>query len=110
MSSINQWQGNHKAAFVLHLTSPETDGPRSRGGPCLQYVQVLCPTSSTVALMAVYRSHDYFNKALGNFVGLGRLLSYICEATERTPAGLVCHSVSAFYDVPNEAMRALLGR
>jgi thymidylate synthase len=108
--SINAWRANHRAAFVLHLASPETDAPRSRGGPCLQYVQVLCPTSSSIALVAIYRSHDYFNKALANYVGLGRLLSFICEATDRTPAGLVCHSVSAFYDVPNETMRALLAR
>ena len=46
----------------------------------------------------VYRSHDFINKALGNFVGLTRLLEFVCFHTGRRPGRLVCHSIRAFVD------------
>jgi hypothetical protein len=110
VDSLERWETNHRAALTMHLSSAETDSPRTRGGPCLQYIQVACPKATSVALVAVYRSHDYFNKALGNFIGLGRLLRFIADETGREPAGLVCHSIHAFFSGSDAQMRALLAR
>lgn len=110
IDAMTRWTNNHKAAIVLHISSAETDGIRTRGGPCLQYLQVLCPTRGRVDLMAVYRSHDYFNKTLGNLVGLGRLQQFIANETEREVGRLVCHSVHAFVAAPHATARALLAQ
>jgi len=108
IASMSRWTTNHRAAITLHISSPDTDGFRTRGGPCLQYIQVVCPTRESVDLVAVYRSHDYFNKTLGNLVGLGLLQQFIANQTGRRVGGLVCHSIHAFLGAPKSTVRALL--
>jgi thymidylate synthase len=98
ISKINDWKRmNYNAAFVFHLSSPETDGPRKIGGPCWQYGE-LSLRDGKINFSVVYRSHDYFGKVLGNFIGLSRLLSFICEETGMEPGIMTCHSVWAFFD------------
>jgi len=108
ISAMRAWERNHKSVVVLHTSSAETDGIRTRGGPCLQYVQLNCPDPGTVDIVAVYRNHDYFNKALGNFIGLARLLRFVCEAIAREPGSLTCHSVHAFLGAPRSRVSDLL--
>ena len=96
--AMSGWKNNYKAAFRMSISNPESDSIKPIGAPCLQYVQVLCPSKSTASLFVVYRNHDFYARALGNFIGLGFLLKFICEHTNRTPENLVCHSVHAFYD------------
>lgn len=110
IASMSSWEHNHKAVVVLHTSSAETDGVRTRGGPCLQYVQLNCPDFHNVNLLAVYRNHDYFNKALGNFIGLARLLDYVAAETNRKPGSLTCVSAHAYFDVSRASMHALLAR
>lgn len=96
ITKIKNWKPmDYKAAFVFHLSSPETDGPRKMGGPCWHYGQ-LALRSGKIDFSVIYRSHDYFEKALGNLIGLSRLLNFICEATKMEPGIITCHSVSAF--------------
>lgn len=102
---LNSWQNNPKSALVIHTSSAETDNPRPLGGPCLQYVELLCPDKNTVSMLAVYRNHDFFSKAFGNFIGLGQLLKYICQETGRNPGTLVCHSAHADYQTTKEVFR-----
>jgi thymidylate synthase len=56
------------------------------------------PSQSTINLVAVYRNHDYFNKALGNFVGLARLLDFLCTQAGKKPGQITCHSVHYYID------------
>ncbi len=46
--------------------------------------------------VVVYRNHDFFNKALGNFIALGQLLKFIADASGKTAGRLICHSVHAY--------------
>lgn len=98
IGSIRSWTKNHKAALVIHTSSAETDSIKKLlGNPCLQYVELLCPDANTITLFAVYRNHDFFEKVLGNFIGLGQLLKFICDETGRNPGQLVCHSAHAYF-------------
>lgn len=98
IGSIRSWTKNHKAALVIHTSSAETDSVKKLlGNPCLQYVELLCPDANTITMLAVYRNHDFFEKVLGNFIGLGQLLKFICDETGRTPGQLVCHSAHAYF-------------
>ena len=94
--ALTSWKNNPHAALTLHISSPETDSLRPLGAPCWHFGEFLCPDRQTVELVAVYRNHDYFNKALGNFIGLSRLLRFICIETGRNPGRLVCHSIRAY--------------
>ena len=92
INGISAWQSKPRAAFVLHLSSTELDNPRPRGAPCWQYAQFLRSEDATLSLVAVYRSHDYFQKALGNFVGLTRLLKFVCHHGSMQPGTITCLS------------------
>lgn len=98
ITKINTWEKkNYNAAFVFHLSSPETDGPRKLGGPCWHFGE-LSIRNGKIDFSVVYRSHDYFGKTLGNLIGLSRLLSFICEETGMEPGIMTCHSIWAFFD------------
>jgi len=84
----------------MHISSADTDSLiKTIGNPCLQFIEILCPDRDTVSLLAVYRNHDYYRKTLGNFIGLGQLLKFICDETGRNTGTLTCHSAHAYYDV-----------
>jgi thymidylate synthase len=106
--ALNDWPGNHRAALVLHTSSIETDKPRTRGGPCLQYVQIQCPTSKSVELLAIYRNHDYSNKVLGNFFGLSRLLRFIGSESGRTAGNISCVSAHAYFAATLQQQTSLM--
>jgi thymidylate synthase len=61
-------------------------------------------------MTAVYRAHDYFGKALGNLVGLSRLLTFVGAQTNHEIGTLTCHSTYAFIDVTNKKADALLAK
>lgn len=106
---LNTWEKSPGTSIVFHLSSCETDKPRPLGGPCLQLLQFQV-RDGRIDVTAVYRNHDYFNKALPNFVGIGRLLTFICAETGRTPGSLVCHSGHAYSSSGKAALSELLAR
>ncbi len=110
IESARHWQNNHRSVLTFHLSSAETDGIRVRGGPCLQYIQLNCPTKHTVDAVAVYRAHDYFNKALGNFIGLSRILQFFALQTGRTAGSLTVLSIDAFLEASHGDVVRLLMR
>lgn len=110
ISALNNWQNTPHAALTVHLSSSDTDALKPLGAPCWHFGEFICPDRHTVELVVVYRNHDYFNKALGNFIGLSRLLQFVCEETGRKPGRLVCHSVRAYYDANKNEFQKLVIR
>lgn len=104
---LRTWETRSTTGLVFHLSSPAVDAPRTRGGPCWHYAELLWGADDTIDLVVVYRNHDFFNKVLGNFVGLGRLLQFICTESGKQPGKLICHSVHAYHDSTQQALRAL---
>jgi hypothetical protein len=105
---MNDWKAKPRAAFVLHLSSADLDNPRPLGAPCWQYGQFIRTDDDTLSLSVMYRSHDYLQKALGNFLGLTRLLSFVCEHTDQTPGTLTCLSTYAHLGGKRTEAKALL--
>lgn len=95
IDKLNQWGKNSEAALYLHTDLP-SDTFRTRGSPCLQYVQIRSYGTKQVSLGAVYRSHDYSNKALGNFFGLHELGNFIADRTGRSFEGVDIVSFNPF--------------
>lgn len=102
INKINAWANASRTSLYFHTSGFHLDNFRTRGAPCLQYIQLECRNTGHIALTAVYRNHDFFNKAIGNFVGLGRLLAFICKHTEYAPAELTCISMHAYADVKRD--------
>lgn len=107
---LREWKANFRAAFVFHTSGPHLDGPRTRGGPCWHYGQLLGHPDGTLDFLAVYRNHDYYNKAFGNFIALGKLHRFICVQAEKRPGRLICHSAHAYFDSSKAQLEALLAR
>jgi hypothetical protein len=87
IEKLKAWEKRSTTALVFHLSSPELDAPRTRGGPCWHFGELIWRPDESIDLVVVYRNHDYFNKALGNFLALGQLLEFICAASNKNPAG-----------------------
>lgn len=110
IEKLNTWPNTSRTGLVFHLSSPETDAPRTRGGPCWHFGELLCHRDGTTDLLAMYRNQDYFNKALGNFLGLGQLLGFVCQQSGRQPGKLICNAAHAFNGGRKADLAALVAR
>lgn len=107
IEKLCDWQRSSRTGLVFHLATPARDAPRTRGGPCWHFGEIIWHPDNRLDLVAVYRNHDFFNKALGNFVALGQLLEFICDASGKTVGELRCHSVHAYNGGNATDLRAL---
>jgi hypothetical protein len=82
IEKIRQWDKNITSSLYAHTNLPG-DTLRPRGAPCLQYVQFRVFDDTKIGITAVYRSHDYLSKALGNMIGLQRLARFVAQETGR---------------------------
>jgi hypothetical protein len=96
LRALTTWQVRSETGIVAHLSTPKIDGLRKRGSPCLQYLEVLWREGNELDLVAVYRNHDFLGKALGNFVGLGRILEFLTSESNKRVGRVICHSVRAY--------------
>ena len=90
---INERAKKYSACYMMHVSSPDLDNnTRNMANPCLQYVQFE-QQGKTINMTAVYRNHDFNTKALGNYIGLSRLLEFVCDQTGCNVGSLTCHSI-----------------
>jgi hypothetical protein len=80
------------SAIDLPLYDPLQDKLRPRNGPCLSHVSFKIGAGEELYLTALYRSHSYVSRALGNFLGLAALQAFVCDETGLSPGPLVCVS------------------
>lgn len=109
--SINALNGGsqQKNYIVFHLSARNLDSNvRPMGAPCWHFGEISINGDRSLNLTAVYRKHDYYNKAFGNFIGLSKLLDFICRETGRTPGQLVIHSINAYNSSTNANLSQLI--
>lgn len=82
IDKLANWPNDVQAALYIHNSMP-SDTFRVRGSPCLQYIQFRPHSGNRLDLVALYRSHDYSAKALGNLVGLQRLGRFVARHSGR---------------------------
>ena len=83
----------------LPLYQPCRDGNRWKGGPCLSHLTFKVDREMRVHLTAMYRSHYYGERALGNLLGLGSLLNFVAQESGLSAGTLSCLSTFAHLDV-----------
>lgn len=82
----------------LATYDPLRDRKRLYGGPCLSHVSFKITDEHILDLTAIYRSHHYCERALGNLVGLGRLQKFVAQQTGLELGTLTCVSTHAELD------------
>jgi hypothetical protein len=100
-------KGTKHACYELSLTDvavdlaiydPAFDRNPHLGGPCLSHVSLKVTSERKLNLTALYRSHHYIARALGNLIGLARLQAFVCDQTGLEAGTLVCVSTFAKLD------------
>ncbi|MGI5473340.1 hypothetical protein [Streptomyces sp. CA-132043] len=79
-----------------------------RGFPCLSHCSFQLDRSGTVHAAAYYRSHYMFERAYGNYLGLGRLLDHIASQAGLARGTLTVMAGYAQLDGPISKLRPLL--
>jgi hypothetical protein len=88
-------QRTHKAAYTLLIQIPGIDGSRTIGGPCLNYLALQLEKPRVLNCLAVYRNHDFIQRAYGNYLALGHLMQFLCDQTDYSLGRLSCLSSHA---------------
>jgi len=83
----------------LATYDPTHDALFLRGGPCLSHLSFKITNKTQVDLTAIYRSHHYCSRALGNLVGLSRLLRFAAREANLKIGTLSCLSTHAELDL-----------
>lgn len=83
----------------LGTYEPAHDMRRYRNGPCLSHLSFKITNGSHVDLTAMYRSHTYCSRALGNLIGLGRLQRFVALESGLQVGTLSCLSTHAELDL-----------
>lgn len=81
--------------YELTTYLPERDRNYPRGGPCLSHLSFKLDHDGRISLTAIYRSHYYVERALGNLLGLSRLLAFVAQEAKAPSGSLTCHAVHA---------------
>lgn len=72
----------------IRIYQPGNDG-RLMGFPCLSHIS-LTLFKNRLHLTALYRNQYFMHKAYGNYVGLSRLLRFLCQEIGCEPGTLMC--------------------
>jgi hypothetical protein len=89
------------AACELPTFEAATDGGMVSNMPCLSHLTFKLTDAHAVDVTAIYRSHYYCQRALGNLIGLGHLLGYVADQAELDVGSLTCISTDATLDYPS---------
>lgn len=89
--------GRKRFIYQAPIYSPSNDVKMTMGFPCLSFLSFQLD-QSRLCLTAMYRNQYYFARALGNFIGLARLLSFVAESTGIELGSLTVHACHAEID------------
>lgn len=95
----------------VNTYNPACDANLLRGGPCLSFLSFKLHSTRGLMLTAMYRNHYFIQRALGNYIGLGRLLAFVAEEAGVPVGPLTCISTHAELDAGpwcNSDVRRLL--
>lgn len=101
VQKINARSRIHKASYTIVIQKPGSETVRPRSGPCLNYLAAQLEPDSPrplLGLLAVYRNHDFLERAYGNYWGLCKLIGFLARETNSSPGPLTCVSSRAYID------------
>lgn len=110
IQAIRNRSTTQKAAYTIIIQQPGSETIRPRGGPCLNYLalQLVPGKPRSIGLLAVYRNHDFLERAYGNYWGLCLLLQFIAKETGSKVGPITCISSHAYVPNKREALISFL--
>lgn len=97
ISMLKKRKRVYKSAYTISIQIPGVDGRYIMGSPCLNYIALQLESSARVLnMLAVYRNHDFIERAYGNYLGLGNLMEFLCDQTGLTLGVFNCLSSHAY--------------
>ncbi len=113
ITAIRDRDNLSKAAYTVVIQNPGGETVRPLGGPCLNYIAVQAEPGQagqrlTLGLLAVYRNHDFLERAYGNYWGLCNLLRFLAKEVEGKPGPLTCVSSHAYVGNKKTALKRLV--
>jgi len=99
-----------KAAYTIVIQKPGNETVRPRGGPCLNYIalQIEFGLQISVGGLAVYRNHDFLERAYGNYWGLCNLLMFLASEVNGVSGPLTCISSHAYVERKRRKLKAFV--
>jgi hypothetical protein len=76
----------------IPLYDAAADSTRTLSQPCLSHLSFRVKGRDSLMLTALYRSHYYVQKTLGNLLGLAQLQSFVATEVGLGIGPLICHS------------------
>jgi len=113
ISAIRDRANLSKAAYTVVIQYPGGETIRPLGGPCLNYLAVQAEPAQgdqamTLGLLAVYRNHDFLERAYGNYWGLCNLINFLAREVDGRPGPLTCVSSHAYVSGKKTALKTLV--
>ncbi|MBI5384665.1 MAG: hypothetical protein HZA90_08235 [Verrucomicrobia bacterium] len=110
IKALNTRANVNKAALTIVIQRPGGETIRPLGGPCLNYLAVQAERDgqTTLGLLAVYRNHDFLQKAYGNYWGLCNLLGFLANETGTVAGPVTCISSHAYVENHKLALKAFV--
>lgn len=102
--------GPKRFAYQAQIFIPNRDTMSTMGFPCMSFVSFQLDAQKRLCLTAIYRNQYYFQRALGNFIGLARLQRFVAEATNLEQGSLSVLACHAKFDVGGKQARERLIR
>jgi len=97
---LNKRNRIYRTPYFITISSPNVDLKKPFGGPCLNYIALQLDRNDKgkkiINLLAVYRNHNFIERAFGNYIGLGQLLNFICKESNYNMGYLTCISSHAY--------------
>lgn len=97
---------NDEDALEMHIYSPGKD-KRPMGFPCLSFIS-LTLAKRRLNMTAVYRNQYFVQKAYGNYLGLSRLLDFLCQESGCEPGEILCVATHAYLEDGPHKLQHLL--
>ncbi|MEP0068527.1 hypothetical protein [Pyruvatibacter sp.] len=99
---LSEEKSTYYNIYELTLFHPEKDARKALNRQCLSFIEVKPEVDNqgrgVLHMTALYRSHYYVARTLGNLIGLSRLLDFIAAESGYTPGSLTIHSTHAELD------------
>jgi thymidylate synthase len=113
ITAIRNRKNLSKAAYTIVIQNPGGETVRPRGGPCLNYIAVQAEPGQAgqplnLGLLAVYRNHDFLERAYGNYWGLCNLLMFLAKEVGGLPGPFTCISSRAYVEKKKRALKQLV--
>ena len=91
-------QKTYRNVYELTIYDPTRDAGKVSNRQCMSFLSFKLTNENKLLLTVMYRNHAYIARALGNFIGLGRLMAFVANQSGAQVGSLTCISTHAWID------------